>query len=187
MPSSEDIEKLKKLKEKLEEELEEVRRREEELREYIKVLDEIISATRFIPAEELIEEAKPSEEAGEVVEKPPLRREAFFRWKGRVYAWIEIYEDRVRIEVNKEFKLPIEDRLVRYLRREMDKYFEEDLIKIENKLLDPSMQFMYLFDEDEGFLTLIEIKDFGIEERRKDLLKKILWVFRTHAKEALPT
>jgi hypothetical protein len=118
-------------------------------------------------------------------ERVPLRKDVLFRWRGEIYAWVEIYDNKVVVKIDKRLKLPVEDRLVKYLRREMDKYHEEDLEKIAKGFLDSKMQFTYLMDEEEGFLTLIEFVDHGIEERRNDLLRKILWALRTHAKEKL--
>jgi len=184
---SEDINKLIELRNKLEREIEELRERINQLEEYIKAIDSVISAKSFVSAEELIEKETVREKEEVRETKPPLRKDVLFRWQGRPYAWVEIYDDKVVIRIDKELRLPVEDRLVKYLRREMDKYHEEDLEKIAKGFMDRKMQFMYLIDEEEGYLTYVEFIDHGIEERRNDLLRKILWALKTHAKEKLVT
>jgi len=181
---SESVDELIRLRDELKQEIEKLKERIQKLEGYIEAIDKVISTKSFVSAKELA--VKEETEKEEVIEeKTPLRKDVLFRWRGEAYAWIEIYDDRVVIKIDKKLRLPVEDRLVKYLRREMDKYHEEDLEKVLKGFIDNKMQFSYLMDEDEGFLTLIEFVDHGIEERRNDLLRKILWALRTHAKEKL--
>jgi hypothetical protein len=168
-----DLEKIVKMRERLEKKLEELEGEIDEAKYLITILDKIIEGESFKPAAEIISEEKPK------------RRERFFAWSGKDYAWIELYENRVLLDISPEFNLPIEHKLVNYLKRELDKYFEEDLKLEEEGKIDPRKRFIYTLDEKGGKLTQVEFIDYGNEDRRRDLLGKIRWVLRTYAKENL--
>ena len=173
-----DIEKLIELRGKLERRLEELEGEIDDIKNMISLIDKIIEGISFKPAIEVMEKEK-------AIEERPIRRERFFIWEGKEYAWINIYENRVIIDVSQDLKLPIEHKLVNYLKRELDKYFEEDLKRGEEGKIDPKKRFIYTLDEEGGNLTQIEFIDYGDEQRRRDLLGKIRWVLRTYAKENL--
>ncbi len=176
--SSEDIEDIIRLREKLRERTEKLREELEILEKTVKILDEIVEKQSFKPAIEMVEKEKPPTER-------MIRREKFFSWGGADYAWIEIYENKIVVNISKDLKLPIEHKLINYLKRELDKYFEEDLRLSEEGKLDPKKRFVYTLDEEEGNLTQVEFIDYANEERRRDLLGKIRWILRTFAKENL--
>jgi hypothetical protein len=146
----------------------------------IKALDKVIEATSFKPAVKFIEKQP------EVIEEEKLiRKEVFFSWKRKDYAWISIYQNKVIIDISPELGITIESKLVNYIRRELDKYFQEDLqLEMDGKI-DADKRFIYTIDEQDGKLTQIEFYDYGNETRRRDLLGKIRWALRTYAKENL--
>ncbi len=170
------LEKIIELREKLFRRIEELEREIMDFKNVIRVLDRIIEGESFKPAIEVMEEK---------IEERPIRRERFFTWNGKEYAWINMYENKVVIDISPEMKLPIEHKLVNYLKRELDKYFEEDLKLEEEGKIDPKKRFIYTIDEEDGNLTQVEFIDYGDEQRRRDLLGKIRWVLRTYAKENL--
>ncbi len=178
MASEFNLERLVELREKLASRIEELEKEIEDLRNMIRVLDRLIEGESFKPAIDVMEEV-------EKLEERPVRRERFFVWNGKEYAWINIYEHKVVIDISPELKLPIEHKLVNYLKRELDKYFEEDLRLEQEGKIDPKKRFIYTIDEEGGFLTQVEFLDYGDEQRRRDLLGKIRWVLRTFAKENL--
>ena len=176
--SSKNIEDIIKLREDIKKKIEKLREEADNLEKIVKIFDEIIEKQSFKPALEIAEEEKTSAEK-------IVRREKFFSWNGIDYAWIEIYENKIIVNISKDLKLPIEHKLANYLKRELDKYFEEDLKLSEEGKIDPKKRFVYTLDEEEGNLTQVEFIDYGDEEKRRDLLGKIRWVLRTFAKENL--
>lgn len=171
--SYDNIEEIVRLRERIKKKIDVLKDEMDELERMIKILDDIIEKHSFKPAVEMIEKK----------EEKILRREKFFSWKSIDYAWLEIYENKVIINISKEFNLPIEHKLVNYIKKELDRCFEEDLKLSEEGKIDPKKRFIYTLDEKDGILTQIEFVDYGVEERRRDLLGKIRWVLRTFAKE----
>ncbi len=189
-----DLEELVKIREYLEKKKEELKIELERIEKLLSIVDNIITQESFKTATEYVEEIKtPAKETTEKARETklvkaveaPLRRNTLFSWRGTTYATMELYRDRVVVNISKDLKLSVDSRLVNYLKRELDRYFEEDLRRAEEGVLDSSKRFIYTIDESEGFLTQIEFYDYGNEERRRDLLSKIRWVLRTHARETL--
>lgn len=175
MEKTDNMEKIVDLRSKLDKKREELEKELEEINTIIKLLDNIIEKQSFQPATELIEEK----------EEKPIRQEVFFIWEGKEYAWLVIYQDKVIVNISPDLNLSIESKLVNYIKREMDKYFNEDLkLEVEGKI-DPNKRFTYTIDEEDGKLTQVEFYDYGKENRRRDLLGKIKWVLKTHSKENL--
>jgi len=171
------LEDLLELRERLKEREKEVKRELEELTRMINILDKLISTYSYKPASELIEKAE--------VKEPPPRREALVIWRGKPVSTVEVRRDKVIVEISKDLKLPLDHSLVHYIKRELDKCFEEDLrLESEGKLT-PDKRFLYIIDEEDGYLSKIEFIDHGNEARRRGLLGKIRWMIRTYSKEAM--
>lgn len=179
--SQEDIEleRLVELRRKVEKRIESLRSELEELDLMIKIIDKWIENRSYKPAIELTE--KPVEK----VEERPVKREVLFTWRGKALAWVNIYLDRVVVDISTETNLPVDHKLVAYIKRELDRLFEEDLEKESKGEIEPGKRFIYTMDEKDGLLTQIEFIDHGNEARRRDLLGKIRWVLRTYARENL--
>lgn len=174
-----ELEKLVELRRRVEEKIESLRSELEELNLMIKLIDKLIENSSYKPAIELAE--KPVEK----IEERPVKREVLFTWRGKSLAWVEIYLDRVIVDISPETNLPLDHKLVAYIKRELDKLFEEDLEKESKGEIEAGKRFIYTMDEKDGLLTQIEFIDHGNEARRRDLLGKIRWVLRTYARENL--
>ncbi len=173
------IEKIVELREKIEERIKNLKEELDELELTLKIIDKLIENISYKPAIEIKE--KPEERT---VERP-IRREPLFNWRGKTLAWVEIYLDRVVVDISLEANIPIDHKLVAYIKRELDKLFEEDLEREAKGELEPSKRFIYTMDEKNGVLSQIEFMDHGNETRRRDLLGKIRWMLRTYARENL--
>lgn len=170
---------LVKIKEGIRRRIERYRSRISELELILKLLDKLTSVQEAKPAAPALER-----EVTERVEKP-LRKEALLSHEGKEYAWVSLYENKVVVNISKELNLPIDSRLVSYLKKELDRYVKEDMILADQGKIDPGKKFFYTLDEDRGVIVGVEFVDYGNEERRRDLVGKIRWILRTHLRETI--
>lgn len=170
------LDKIVELRSKIEEKISRLRQELEELNTLMQVLDRIIEEASYKPAIELTKEER---------EERPVKRDVLFTWRGKALAWVDIYLDRVVVDISPEANIPIDHKLVAYIKRELDRLFEEDLARESRGEIEPGKRFIYTMDEKDGLLTQIEFIDHGDEARRRDLLGKIRWVLRTYARENL--
>ncbi len=173
------IEKLIELRHKIENKIQSLKQELEELNTFLQIIDRMIESQSYKPAIEL------AEKQPQMIEERPVKREVLFMWRGKPLAWVEIYLDKVIVDISTEANIPIDHKLVAYIKRELDKIFEEDLEKEAKGEIEPGKRFIYTMDEKDGLLTQIEFIDHGNEARRRDLLGKIRWVLRTYARENL--
>ncbi|NIM44358.1 MAG: hypothetical protein GTN80_01520 [Nitrososphaeria archaeon] len=179
-----DVEKLARVKLKLEREKEELLERIREIEDLIQLVDEKLKGISYITAEDLIEEKTQEVKPEERVEAEPSRTIQLLRVGDKNALTAEVTETTLNLQVDPSFNVSLSSRPIKYLLKTCDTYIEEDYKLIQEGSLRREEKLSYSVEEEGGNLQSLKVHNYRSDERMRDIMGKAKWAVRTIIRES---
>mgnify|MGYP001770708833 FL=1 len=158
------VEDLLQLRKSLEEKIAELEKELELYRKILAALDEVIGRKSFTTAAE----EKERREAG----RKPLEVQILKSKEGEELGTAEIYEDEIVLKPKSPVKL--EGLLKRFfIEKLLERYKEEDEDAVRQGKKNAALD--YEVQEEDGAVKAIVVKNYGDENRRRDIIRAFRW------------
>ncbi|MFQ5710964.1 MAG: hypothetical protein ACE5GD_04195 [Candidatus Geothermarchaeales archaeon] len=175
-----DVEKMAKIKLRLENEKEALLEKIGEIDELMKLIDEKLKGISYITAEELIEEK--AEE--EVKVEEPSRTVDLLKIGEKTALMANITPSTLTLSIDPSFNVALNSRPMKYLLKTCDSYIEEDYKMIQSGEIKQEEKLSYSVVEEEGNLQSLKVHNYRSDERLRDILGKAKWAVRTVIRES---